>query len=293
MGFAYAEDVSTVAAEYPDTLFINIDAGPSECLNVETINFREEQGSFLVGAAAALKTETGTVGMVAANDSELINRFYAGFQQGVAAADPEVELLYSALAPGDPFAATPTRRAVGSRPRPCTSRVRTSSTTRPAGPAAACSRPPRARATSPSASTPTSTSPPARSSRTSSSRPCSSAWTPACSSRCARSTRRGPSSPRAYDLSVDGVGYSTSGGFIDDIGPQLEEYKQQIIDGEIEVTPRTAVLIVTEAVPGGPAGTGAPPGPAGGGSGPPPDHLPSGRRPTTGRSADHQTGGLP
>jgi basic membrane protein A len=38
-----------------------------------------------------------------------------------------------------------------------------------------------------------------------------------------------------FDLSKDGVGYATSGGFIDDIVPQLEDYKQQIIDGEITV----------------------------------------------------------
>jgi len=38
-----------------------------------------------------------------------------------------------------------------------------------------------------------------------------------------------------FDLARDGVGYSTSGGFIDDIVPQLEELKQQIIDGGITV----------------------------------------------------------
>jgi basic membrane protein A len=41
-----------------------------------------------------------------------------------------------------------------------------------------------------------------------------------------------------FDLSVDGVGYSISGGFIDDIIPQLEDYKQQIIRGDI-VVPET------------------------------------------------------
>jgi basic membrane protein A len=39
----------------------------------------------------------------------------------------------------------------------------------------------------------------------------------------------------AFDLSVDGVGYATSGGFIDDIVPQLEEFKAKIISGEIVV----------------------------------------------------------
>jgi basic membrane protein A len=38
-----------------------------------------------------------------------------------------------------------------------------------------------------------------------------------------------------YDLSVDGVGYSTSGGFLDDIVDQLEDFKAQIIAGDIVV----------------------------------------------------------
>ena len=40
---------------------------------------------------------------------------------------------------------------------------------------------------------------------------------------------------KVFDLSVDGVGYSTSGGYLDDVVPQLEMYKQQIVDGEITV----------------------------------------------------------
>ena len=44
----------------------------------------------------------------------------------------------------------------------------------------------------------------------------------------------GPGETR-YDLSVDGVGYSTSGGYVDDIVDQLEDYKAQIINGDIVV----------------------------------------------------------
>jgi basic membrane protein A len=46
---------------------------------------------------------------------------------------------------------------------------------------------------------------------------------------------RFPSGVQRYDLSVDGVGYSTSGGKIDDITGTLERYKKQIIDGKISV----------------------------------------------------------
>ncbi|MFC6342135.1 BMP family protein [Nocardioides hankookensis] len=44
-----------------------------------------------------------------------------------------------------------------------------------------------------------------------------------------------PTGVTTYDLKVDGVGYSTSGGFIDDITSKLDDYKQQIIDGKITV----------------------------------------------------------
>jgi basic membrane protein A and related proteins len=40
---------------------------------------------------------------------------------------------------------------------------------------------------------------------------------------------------QTFDLSVDGVGYSTSGGFVDDIADQLDAFKEQIISGEIVV----------------------------------------------------------
>ena len=41
--------------------------------------------------------------------------------------------------------------------------------------------------------------------------------------------------PQVFDLAAGGVDYSTSGGFVDDISAELDDYKQQIIDGEIEV----------------------------------------------------------
>ena len=44
-----------------------------------------------------------------------------------------------------------------------------------------------------------------------------------------------PAGVTTYDLAVDGVGYSQSGGFVDDIASKLDEYKAQIIDGTIKV----------------------------------------------------------
>jgi basic membrane protein A and related proteins len=40
---------------------------------------------------------------------------------------------------------------------------------------------------------------------------------------------------QVFDVASDGVGYSTSGGFVDDIADQLDEFAAQIASGEIEV----------------------------------------------------------
>ena len=40
---------------------------------------------------------------------------------------------------------------------------------------------------------------------------------------------------KVYDLAVNGVGYSTEGGYLDDVVPTLEDYKAKIVSGEIKV----------------------------------------------------------
>ena len=80
VGFAYAEVVGKVAAEYPDTTLRDHRRRPSlEADNVTSLVFAEEQGSFLVGVAAALKTETGHIGFVGGVETPLIQKFEAGY----------------------------------------------------------------------------------------------------------------------------------------------------------------------------------------------------------------------
>ena len=71
VGFAYGEDVVTVAAQYPDVTFAIIDSSAvdSGADNLTGLLFAEEQGSFLAGVAAALKTETDHVGFVGGVDT--------------------------------------------------------------------------------------------------------------------------------------------------------------------------------------------------------------------------------
>ena len=98
--------------------------------------------------------------------------------------------------------------------------------------------PPRpATASGPSVSTPTSTSPPPRTSSRTSSPRCSSAstWRSFDYDQGGRRRRSPQRATSTYDLAADGVGYSTSGGFVDDIKDQIDGYAEQIKSGEIKV----------------------------------------------------------
>jgi basic membrane protein A len=92
VGFAFATPLETLAQEFPDTKFTIIDA-VVEAPNVQSVIFKEHEGSFLVGMAAALASETGTVGFVGGMDVPLIRNFQHGYEQGVAHVDPDAEVL--------------------------------------------------------------------------------------------------------------------------------------------------------------------------------------------------------
>ncbi len=91
-GFSWTAALTTVAAEFPDTNFVVIDA-VVEAPNVQSILFDEHTGSFLVGVLAAMKSETGTVGFVGGMDIPLIHKFYCGYAQGAKAVNPDVKLI--------------------------------------------------------------------------------------------------------------------------------------------------------------------------------------------------------
>ena len=61
--------------------------------NVKSITFREEEGSFLVGALAAMKSQTGSVGFVGGMDIPVIRRFSCGYQQGAKYVNPNVKFI--------------------------------------------------------------------------------------------------------------------------------------------------------------------------------------------------------
>ncbi|WP_407271519.1 BMP family protein [Radiobacillus sp. PE A8.2] len=91
IGFMLAESTGKIAEQNPDTNYSIVDE-VVEADNVASIKFKEQQGSFLVGVAAALKSESGKVGFIGGAQSELIKRFEAGFRAGVASVDSAIEV---------------------------------------------------------------------------------------------------------------------------------------------------------------------------------------------------------
>ncbi|MFI1098780.1 BMP family protein [Streptomyces sp. TLI_146] len=92
IGYAYANSMKQVAAKFPKTSFGIVDSVVEGANNVDNIVFTEEQGSYLAGVAAALKTKTDHVGFIGGVDVPLIKKFEAGFVQGVKDTKPGVKV---------------------------------------------------------------------------------------------------------------------------------------------------------------------------------------------------------
>lgn len=111
IGSAYADAVAKIAPDYPSTWFGTIDDGSVDAPNVVGILFHDEQGSFLVGAAAALTSKTGNVGFLGAVQDPRFQRYEAGFTAGARAADPnvKVQVAYLSHPPDDTGSTDPAK----------------------------------------------------------------------------------------------------------------------------------------------------------------------------------------
>ncbi len=103
VGFAYQPSVTTVAAESPNVQFALVDAAVEGASNVTPLLFAEEQGSFLVGAAAAYKTKACNIGFVGGVEVPLIKKFEAGYIQGAKAVAPDIKITSRYLTPAGDF----------------------------------------------------------------------------------------------------------------------------------------------------------------------------------------------
>jgi basic membrane protein A len=92
IGFLMTDALTNVAPQNPEAKFAIIDS-VVEAGNVVSLNFKEEEGSFLVGAVAGLMTKSNKVGFMGGLEVPLIKKFEAGFRAGVQTVNPNAEVL--------------------------------------------------------------------------------------------------------------------------------------------------------------------------------------------------------
>jgi basic membrane protein A len=110
VGFIFTDDLANLAKEYPGTAFAGIDYALATDKNgnvippppnVAALKFREEEGSYLVGALAALVGHSKKVGFVGGMDIPLIHKFEAGYRAGVKKVCPDCQVIaqYAGVTP--------------------------------------------------------------------------------------------------------------------------------------------------------------------------------------------------
>jgi basic membrane protein A len=236
VGFAYETALTKVAAEYPDIHFAIIDSENVKADNVANLVFAEEQGSFLVGAAAALKTKTDHVGFIGGVEVPLIQKFEAGFVAGAQEVNPDikVDVKYLTQAPdfsgfGDPAKGKTAAEGMFDGGADVVYHAAGGSggglfeAAKESGNLAIGVDSDQYELADASVKDVIMTS------------MLKNVDVAVFEYLTEVADGTFPSGVERFDLASDGVGYSTSGGFIDDITSKLDEYKQQIIDGDITV----------------------------------------------------------
>jgi len=255
VGFLFAETVCAAGNKYPDTNFGDIDGfinkDTPNCPkahdltasdNVASLLFAEEQGSFLVGAAAALKSTTGHLGFIGGVDIDLIHKFQAGFEAGAQAVNPKVKIDVKYISQPPDF--TGFNDPAKAKEIAASMYESGADVVYHAAGGSGLGMFQAAKEFSDSSgskvwgigvdsdqylSVPDELKPYVL---TSMLKRVDVAVYETIKSQVEGNFEGGY---HVFDLSTDGVGYATSGGFIDDIVPQLEEFKQKIISGEITV----------------------------------------------------------
>lgn len=91
-GYQMADPVSRVAPEFSEVMFVIFDAAV-DLPNVVSFTHRVNEGTFLLGAIAGLKTQTGKVGYLGGANVPLLHEFEAGYLAGVKAVNPDAEII--------------------------------------------------------------------------------------------------------------------------------------------------------------------------------------------------------
>jgi len=239
VGFLFGDAITEASANNPDTTFAIVDS-VVEADNVASLLFAEEQGSFLVGAAAALKTQTDSVGFIGGVENDLIKKFEAGYVAGVAAVNPDIEVLVNYISQPPDFSgfSDPARgKEIAASQYEAGADVIYSA----AGGSGLGAFEAAAEAGAPGEVWAIGVDSDQFNLVSEELQPyiltsmlkrVDVATFETINTFCGGGD---PAGVNVFDLSVDGVGYSTSGGFVDDIAADLDAFKDQIIAGEIEV----------------------------------------------------------
>lgn len=236
VGFAYSGPLGKVAADFPDVKFAIIDDAQAKGANIANLTFAENEGSYLVGVAAALKSTANHIGFVGGVDVPLIHKFEAGFKAGAQAVKPDIKIDSTYLTQPPDFtgfndaakgqtaadgmfdagADVVYHAAGGSGGGVFTAAQEAGKWAIGVDSDQALTADPAVRDVI----------------LTSMLKQVNNAVYNFIESMTTDSFKAGET---VFDLASDGVGYSTTGGHVDDIKAQIDEYKQKIISGEITV----------------------------------------------------------
>lgn len=90
IGYQMSGDITNISKKYPDKKFAIVDE-VVEQKNVLSLTFKEQEGSFLTGIIAGKMTKSNKIGFIGGKDSELINRFAAGYMAGAKTVNPNIQ----------------------------------------------------------------------------------------------------------------------------------------------------------------------------------------------------------
>ena len=236
VGFAYSEAVDAVADEFPDTEFAIVDDANAQGDNISNLVFAEHEGSFLAGAAAALKSETDKVGFIGGVQVPLIKKFEAGFTAGAKAVNPDIEVQTTYLSQPPDFSGfndpAKGRTAALGMFDAGADVVYHAAGGSGSGVFEAADSTGNLAIGVDSDQYETAAESVKDVILTSMVKKVDVAVDDFITNVAEGDVEAGE---QVYDLEAGGVGLSTSGGMIDDIMPQIEEFEQQIISGEITV----------------------------------------------------------
>jgi len=236
VGFMFTDPMTEVAAANPDISFGIVDS-VVEADNVKSLIFAEEQGSFLVGAAAALKSETGKIGFIGGQEIDLIKKFEAGYTAGAKYINPDIVVDVKYLGPaGDNSAwgnVAGAKEIAAGWYAAGTDVIYTAAGGSGAGTIEAAIEAGKWAIGVDSDQYLTAGTPEAQAVILTSMLKRVDVAVFETIKAVSEGDKTG--GIKVFDLANDGVGYSTSGGYIDEFVEQLEEIKAAIVSGEITV----------------------------------------------------------